>query len=398
MERSALGVDMFQRDEMLQQRIATIESYIYRESIDLNDIRCSESVGTPEIESRFDVSEAKPSFNDKNWRKIKAGDAWGKKPDSLAWFRIPFTIPKEFAGKTLDIWIDVGGMGSGGFRSECLAYVDGKIKQGIDRNHFHLRLCEKATAGKKHLLAVEAFTGVHLTNHSFVAVKLMVVDPATQDLYYDAKVAYDGMKRMDENSRERARLEDVLNETFHLIDMSFADVPLSEGEIYGNPYKFIIPNFDNHYTTSDAFYESVEKAGRYLKREFYSKHKSPTADEKVVMVGHAHIDVAWLWRLAHSRKKCGRTFSTVLELMDRYPDFNFFQSQPLLYQYTKENYPELYKRIKERVKDKRWEANGAAWVEMDTNVPSGESLVRQFLFGKRFLKEEFGYDSRVMWL
>jgi len=119
---------------------------------------------------------------------------------------------------------------------------------------------------------------------------------------------------------------------------------------------------------------------------------------EMIGFGHAHIDVAWLWPLAETERKCVRTFSTQLALLDRYPDYIFFQSQPHLYVMVKEKFPDLYERILMAIKNGKWIADGAAWVEPDTNIPSGESLIRQLIHGKRFFKDEFGVDSQMLWL
>ncbi|CCU79866.1 Alpha-mannosidase [Halanaerobium saccharolyticum subsp. saccharolyticum DSM 6643] len=110
---------------------------------------------------------------------------------------------------------------------------------------------------------------------------------------------------------------------------------------------------------------------------------------KITVVGHSHIDVAWLWKLLHTREKCSRSFSTVLKLMDEYPEYTFVQSSPQLYKFIKEDYPEIYAKIKEKIKEGKWEVTGGMWVEADCNLTSGESLVRQFLHGHQFIKEEF---------
>ncbi len=116
--------------------------------------------------------------------------------------------------------------------------------------------------------------------------------------------------------------------------------------------------------------------------------------------GHAHIDVAWLWSLAQTRRKAGRTFHTVLRLMEQFPDYHFTQSQPQLYQYVREDYPELFGAIQEAVKSGRWETIGGMWVEADCNLSGGESLARQFLLGRTFFRDHFGegVDSPVLWL
>ncbi|MBM9833752.1 hypothetical protein IAG15_21730, partial [Enterococcus faecalis] len=93
-----------------------------------------------------------------------------------------------------------------------------------------------------------------------------------------------------------------------------------------------------------------------------------------------------------------RSFSTVLRLMEQYPEYIFLQTQPQLYKYVKESYPALYEKIKKRIKEGRWEVDGAMWLEADCNIPSGESLVRQILHGKKFVKEEFDKEMHFLWL
>ena len=123
-----------------------------------------------------------------------------------------------------------------------------------------------------------------------------------------------------------------------------------------------------------------------------------TADLNVSAIGHAHIDLAWLWPIRETKRKGARTFATVLKLMDEYPDYKFGASQPQLFQWIKEEYPSLYERFKEKVLEGRIEVQGGMWVEADTNVISGESLVRQLLYGMRFFEEEFGITVNTLWL
>ncbi len=117
-------------------------------------------------------------------------------------------------------------------------------------------------------------------------------------------------------------------------------------------------------------------------------------------VGHAHIDTAWLWTLAQTRGKAARTFQTALSLMARFPHYHFVQSQPQLYAFIEQDYPELFARIRQQVADGRWEALGGMWVEADCNISGAESLARQFLLGKRWFSQHFGADtdSPILWL
>ena len=115
-------------------------------------------------------------------------------------------------------------------------------------------------------------------------------------------------------------------------------------------------------------------------------------------VGHAHLDLAWLWPVRESRRKGGRSFANALRLIQRYPDYIFGASQAQLYQWIKDDYPALYDEVKEAVKKGQWEVQGAAWTEFDTNVPSGESIIRQFYYGQKFFDLEFGQKPKYLWL
>ncbi len=119
---------------------------------------------------------------------------------------------------------------------------------------------------------------------------------------------------------------------------------------------------------------------------------------KVSAVGHAHIDTGYLWPVRETIRKCARTFSNQLDMMEKYPDYVFGASQPQHYAFIKEHYPKLYEKIKTRIAEGRWELQGAMWVEADCNLISGESMVRQFMHGKNFYMDEFGFDVKNLWL
>ncbi len=119
---------------------------------------------------------------------------------------------------------------------------------------------------------------------------------------------------------------------------------------------------------------------------------------RLCLTGHAHIDLAWLWPLAETRRKTRRTFSTVLDLMDRYPDFTFNQSSAQAYAWIEEDDPAVFERIKERVAEGRWEPIGGMWVESDANVTGGEAFVRQVLYGQKYFESTFGKRHTVVWL
>ena len=119
---------------------------------------------------------------------------------------------------------------------------------------------------------------------------------------------------------------------------------------------------------------------------------------RLALTGHAHIDLAWLWPLAETRRKARRTFGTVLDLMERYPDFTFNQSSAQLYTWIEEDDPALFERVKERVAEGRWEPIGGSWLEPDAQITGGEAYVRQLLYGQRYFAAWFGKRSTVAWL
>lgn len=147
---------------------------------------------------------------------------------------------------------------------------------------------------------------------------------------------------------------------------------------------------------TDRLYDTVPGALRLLQDGLGRMGKQTQVT--VHCVGHTHIDVAWLWRLKHTREKAVRSFSTAVELMEESGDFRFLQSQPQLYEWVKKDALELYEKIRNKVREGQWEPDGGMWLEADCNIPSGESLTRQFLYGCRFLKEEFGKACRFLWL
>ncbi|MGH3089394.1 MAG: alpha-mannosidase [Rubrobacteraceae bacterium] len=119
---------------------------------------------------------------------------------------------------------------------------------------------------------------------------------------------------------------------------------------------------------------------------------------RMLLTGHAHLDLAWLWPLEETRRKGRRTFASVLSLMDRYEDFTFNQSSAQLYEWIEADAPELFERVKERIEEGRWEAVGGSWTEPDCQIPSGESFVRQLFYGQKYFEEKFGRRSAVAWL
>ena len=147
---------------------------------------------------------------------------------------------------------------------------------------------------------------------------------------------------------------------------------------------------------SDLTETNINKTSKILK-DLFIQFAQPD-NFTITAIGHSHLDLAWLWPIRETRRKIGRTLSTVIELMDRYPDYVYGISQPQLLQWVKEDFPVLFSKVKEKIKEGRIEVLGAMWVEPDTNLPSGESLIRQIIYGKKFWREEFSLEVDNLWL
>lgn len=292
-------------------------------------------------------------------------------PDEHYWFKTEVTVPDALNDKP--VWLHVKTQieeWDDGKNPQFLLFVDDQVVQGIDMNHRDVLLTRKAQAGRHYRLDLQAYTGTLHTEFNLI-VELQEVDPEITGLYWDLQVPLSAFPRLDEQDQNRLALTRVMNEAINLLDLR-------------TPY-------------SEEYMRTVGEARAYLQKHLYEE-LGGHSDVIASCIGHTHIDVAWWWTVAQTREKVARSFATVLKLMEEYPHYKFMSSQPQLYQFLKERYPELFEQIKARVKEGRWEPEGGMWVEADCNLTSGESLVRQFIHGKRFFREEFGVDNRILWL
>ncbi|MCL2884077.1 MAG: alpha-mannosidase, partial [Oscillospiraceae bacterium] len=301
-----------------------------------------------------------------------AKERWGR-PDGNAWFRQTFVIPPEMDGKTVIYTVHL--TGNSGWCWGCpqvLAYVNGVANAGMGANHTDITLTQCAKAGDTYTMELAGFINANAYSGQ-VDMKMLVAaaNLKTRQLYYDIHVPFDVSLNLPEDDTRRLDIIRHLNHALSLVD-------------------FRLPIGDELDKTLDA-------AIAYMKEEFYGKFCG-SFESLTTAAGHTHIDTAWRWQLFSTRKKVARSFSTALRWLEEYPEYIFMSSQPQLYQFLKEDLPDAYEKVKEMVAAGRWQPEGGMWVEPDTNIPSGESLVRQFLYGKKFFREEFGVDSRIMWL
>ena len=311
-----------------------------------------------------------------SWASFDAQqEVWGK-PDGNAWFRQCVTIPAEMDGKP--VVYAAGNQGTANWYwggPQILVYVNGIPVSGMDTNHREVLLTECAKAGESYVIELSVFfDNLNYEGRVGLNMRLAAINAGVRALFYDLSAPFGASINLSEEDTRRLDILQYLNAAVSLVD-------------------FRLPS-------GDAFDRSVDAARSFMREEFYCKYCKHDGVEDVLVtaVGHTHIDSGYLWGFEITRKKVCRSYATVLQLMKQYPNYTFFASQPQLYQFLKDELPEVYGQVKQRIAEGRWEADGGMWIESDTNMPSGESLVRQFLYGKQFFSEEFGSDSRVLWL
>ncbi|WP_211749760.1 glycoside hydrolase family 38 C-terminal domain-containing protein [Paenibacillus sp. Marseille-Q4541] len=299
-------------------------------------------------------------------------------------------IPIYWEGHSYGLIVDAGGCGEGMLR------VNGTPHHGIDKNHSYVPL-HFAEIGTQPLIEIELYDPIPEPHDPlngqatiappipYIRLKLVLVDEPIQQLLFSARVASQSAFQLPEEDARRVRIVAALHQLKDQVE-SLLEEQTSR-----------VVTEDIH-ATKQSFKEQIERMEQEL-LEIVEQTDLPAALRgKMHMVGQSHIDIAWLWPVRETVRKVSRTFSTMNTLMREYPEFTYSQSQPLLYAFAKEHYPELYEQIKARVAEGRWELVGGMWVEPDLNIPSGESLVRQILYGQQFYQEEFGKKSHIEWL
>ncbi|RAV04753.1 alpha-mannosidase [Paenibacillus sp. YN15] len=300
------------------------------------------------------------------------------KPGETLFLEKTAAVPASWRGGKIGLVFKAGGEG--------LLSLGGVPYHGLDGNRSFIPLPAELASGEELSLHIELY---NVPPHpedplngqldkitravAFQEARYVLVNTEAERLAGTVKVIWEAARRLPEKDLRRIELERALSGLMIRLEGAGLETVLRSGRT----------------ELADAEACLMEAVSAY----------APAARSGVMhMVGQSHIDVAWLWPLKETVRKTSRTFSTVCALMDEYPDFQYSQSQPLLYAFVKKHYPELYAKIKERIAEGRWELVGGMWVEPDLNMPSGESLVRQLLYGRAFYEEEFGFAPRVEWL
>ncbi|WP_305985151.1 glycoside hydrolase family 38 C-terminal domain-containing protein [Roseibium sp. MMSF_3544] len=292
--------------------------------------------------------------------------------------RSRFRVPRSWSNPAL--YLPLGVAGDIFTHPEALTYIDGQVIASADRYHHTIEVPQIYVDGAQHHLLLHGWTGLtgwppDPEDRSQLLLRECAVvdlDRDLQSFVILAETALDLSKEMSDDRPEKHAILSALDAAFLVLDTRD---PMEE-----------------------AFRASIEPAMQRL--QYGLEQAAPPLDITLHAAGHAHMDVAYLWPMAQIRQKNARTYSNVLRLMDRHPEFNFSHSQPQLYAWTAEDYPEIFEDIRTRVAEGRWEILGGMWVEPDANMPGAEALVRQILLARRYCDDAFGPGAEcpVLWL
>lgn len=313
------------------------------------------------------------------------GTEWGA-PWSTRWFHVTGTVPQDWSSPNTrpELVIDLGFTGAGaGFQAEGLVYTrDGDIVKGIEPLNNYVPVGAGGSgvdlfveAAANPIIAVDyrfdptplgdKLTAGDAPLYRLRAFELRLLSVPVWELVQDVKVL---VGLLGQTSQALPRRMEILLALDRMVDHMDPD------DIVG----------------------TVERGRDELRRAL--SQPAHASAHNIAAVGHAHIDSAWLWPVRETVRKVARTFSNVLSLMDEYDDFIFTASSAQQFAWLKRHYPVLFERVARRVAEGRFIPAGGMWVESDTNMPGGESLVRQFVAGKSFFLEEFGYEPLEVWL
>ena len=311
---------------------------------------------------------------DRDWVGVRVGELWGDPQSSTEFFRTTLAVPSQFDGCELHLDIDMDG-------GETLVTVNGVRRQGLDRFRSLVPLGPRS-ADEKITVELEAFiinypydhrAGDERATHQFKRARLLRFDKPIVDCVADLRFVLDAY-----------------------LDLWTGDVDLELESYLLHHLEAACRELGPSLSSSDESRGAAERAAKLLNGTVFSgtayrRHGS------ICTVANSHLDLAYLWPVHETERKGARTTANMLSLLDEFDDFRFTQSQLWLYESLERSFPDLFKAVCRRVTEGRWEVTGAMYVEPDANLISGESFVRQLLFGKTYARERLGVDPKVAW-
>ncbi len=366
---------------------------------------------------RFKAAEGKE-------QEISPGDFWPEISTPVR-FSVGTSIPDDWSGLPVELELWLGGEGF-----VQVSNGDHQVSGGLNPFHRSYQVSKKARGGEDIQIDAEVVSkgvfGSNVAEPRLVRSSLVVPQTEVRALERDLSMISESCAALDDHEAVPLLL-DVLDAAVASLSKGW---PTATGttlsrhlEGYVNLIGDGIKNLPDHYAAkaldidrigqetwslppapeplgplAEEAIQTVRKAREIVaERLARVKERYPPVGE-ISLTGHAHLDLAWLWPVAETRRKGRRTFASVLGLMDRYEDFNFNQSSAQLYEWVEKDSPDLFDKVRGRIAEGRWETVGGSWVEPDCQIPSGESFTRQLLYGQKYFEEKFGRRSTVAWL
>ncbi len=323
-----------------------------------------------------------------SFTSIEEGTAWGPSMTYL-WLKATIVIPESAQGQIVTMSLAPGG--------EATLFVNGQAfgthrADWVSMAHHYISdniLTEQAVPGQRFELLAEVYAG-HDFPGTATGPLLGGIHPQEDPALTRKRLGHSTFGVWNEDAYQLwldvTTLHQLMNE---LPEDTLRAVKIAEG----------LENFTNAVDFEQPLEGRIAdyRKARELLRPLMESANGDTAAQ-MWLVGNAHLDLAWLWPMRETHRKTARTFAAQLRLLDKYPEYRFIQSQPASYEMCQQHYPELFDRIRAAAKEGRWIADGAMYVEPDTNMPSGEALIRQIFYGKQYYREVFGVESRLLWL
>ncbi|MBR0538584.1 MAG: alpha-mannosidase [Clostridia bacterium] len=346
-------------------------------------------VAEPEAYEGLKTKEHLRTTPDAGFAPLEKGTAWGEEWQNL-WVRARFTVPEALAGKDLYVVSRCGGV-------EQLFFIDGapkglfntKNRDFIGGSHASQWL-GRHKAGETLTLGFECYAG-HFCIEDFPYDNYDFPDMQMPEYRH----VFDGIEICTRN-------EDIFTLIFDIRELLGAAQKLTDSNFAGARAKKALEKvndvlclYPKH--ADDETVMAGVKAALKITRPFF-EGKNNRVFGRVGVIGHSHMDTAWLWPVSETVRKCARTYANALRLMEQYPEYRFIQSSALHCEWMKDYYPTIFAEMKQRVAEGRYEPNGGVYVECDCNITSGELMVRQFLKGQQFTRENFGYTADCFWL
>ena len=348
-------------EEWTDLRFGWLKRYIYQEKYEIENLMVRDARQT---------SEMQYEFYPEGWRNLRKGDMYFT-PDGTAFFEAEVTIPEHLKGK--ELWFSLK------TAAEIIVKVNGKYVGGVDPNRDRILLTpyidsdvlrfemEGYNRSKPDDERNPESLSVRGCRQIFEGAYLATINHTVLDLVYDLELLLDIAKSELFNEDYRSFLNREINNALNFID------------------------FD------ELKNEDVAKAKKYVDDVIYA-NDDYKGNGDVALIAHSHLDIAYYWRRIHCVQKNLRTILIQLRLMDRYPDFKYTHTQAYTYEMLEKYYPDVFEELKEKIARGQFEPVGAMYVEPDCNIPSAESLIRQFMYGQHYFREKFGKTIKNCWL